>query len=332
MQPPNIPYSSYSDQYTYNPQFQTPQSQSQFYSQNPNPNPNPYHHSQLHFTEPDPPGAQAYYPSYPNPNPNPYAAADVGVQNWEVDNLVQHYGGDTAGLYNGAGGTEPQDGSQHLVPAIPTHSNWPNQKSTAQPRGPWKKIPKKTKIAQSAWCEICKIECNTKDVLDQHKLGKKHQKMLVKLNSAALVASISATAHVNPVPSNPIIGPSENPKKGTCGSKKKAETAQELEMKRRKVLEGGAAASAVRTCSFCNVVCNSDTVFRYHLAGQKHASMLKKSQQAAVAEDPTNLISHTIRASPSVPTQNHTTDEPSSPALAQTAQQVDPDLQTSISL
>nr|GEX58404.1 zinc finger RNA-binding protein [Tanacetum cinerariifolium] len=204
------------------------------------------------FMKLDPPGAEAYYHSYPNPNPNPnpnpYAAADVGVQNWEVENLVHHYGGDTAGSYNGAGETVPQDGSQHLVPAIPTHSNWPNQKSTVQPRGPWKKIPKKTKIAQSAWCEICKIECNTKDVLDQHKLG-----------------------------------PSENPKKGTSGSKKKAETPQELEMKRRKVLEGGAAASAVRTCSFCNVVCNSDTVFRYHLAGQKHASMLKKSQQAAVA-------------------------------------------------
>lgn len=180
-------------------------------------------------------------------------------------------------------GTVSQDGSQHLVPAIPTHSNWPNQKSTIQPRGPWKKVPKKTKIAQSAWCEICKIECNTKDVLDNHKLGKKHLKILNKLNSAALVTSISATTHVNPiVPSNPFIGPSENPKKGTSGSKKKAETPQELEMKRRKVLEGGAAASAVRTCSFCNVVCNSDTVFRFHLAGQKHASMLKKSQQAAV--------------------------------------------------
>ncbi|PWA60856.1 Zinc finger, U1-type [Artemisia annua] len=182
------------------------------------------------------------------------------------------------------GGTVPQDGSQYLVPAIPTHSNWSNQKSTVQPRGPWKKVPKKTKIAQSAWCEICKIECNTKDVLDKHKLGKKHQKILSKLNSAALVTSISATTHVNPVvPRNPFIGPSENPKKGASGSKKKAETPQELEMKRRKVLEGGAAASAVRTCSFCNVVCNSDAVFRFHLAGQKHASMLKKLQQAAVA-------------------------------------------------
>lgn len=289
MQPPNIPYS---DQYTYNPQFQTPQ----FYpTQNPNPNPyNNYPQSQItpHYsTEPGPPGGDSYYPSYPvtysqSVVPSVYAPDVAAGQNWEVDNLVQHYGGGaTAGLYNGAaGGTVSQDGSQHLVPAIPTHSNWPNQKSTVQPRGPWKKVPKKTKIAQSAWCEICKIECNTKDVLDKHKLGKKHLKILNKLNSAALVTSISATTHVNPiVPSNPFIGPSENPKKGTSGSKKKAETPQELEMKRRKVLEGGAASSAVRTCSFCNVVCNSDTVFRFHLAGQKHASMLKKLQQAAVA-------------------------------------------------
>ncbi|KAI3808639.1 hypothetical protein L1987_24596 [Smallanthus sonchifolius] len=172
------------------------------------------------------------------------------------------------------GATIPQDVSQQLLPVIPTQSTWTNPIPTVQPRGPWKKIPKKTKIAQSTWCEICKIECNTRDMLYKHKLGNKHIKNVEKLNSAASVATTSTTT------SNPVIGPVENPKKGNSGTKKKAETPQDLEMKRRKVLEGGAAANAVRTCGICNVVCNSDAVFRFHLAGQQHASMSKKLQQA----------------------------------------------------
>ena len=35
------------------------------------------------------------------------------------------------------------------------------------------------------------------------------------------------------------------------------------------------------TCSICNVVCNCETVFNYHLAGQKHAAMVKKHAAAA---------------------------------------------------
>lgn len=170
-----------------------------------------------------------------------------------------------------------QDSSQQLLTSIP--SGWTNP-SAQQPRGPWKKIPKKTKIAQSAWCEICKIECNTKDILYKHKLGKKHIKNIEKLNTAASL-TFGTTSTSNP---NPIIGPLENPKNlnpNLIPKKKKVETPQELEMKRRKVVEGGASVNAVRTCTICNVVCNSDTVFRFHLGGQKHISMLKKSHQGS---------------------------------------------------
>ncbi|KAI3704726.1 hypothetical protein L1987_74953 [Smallanthus sonchifolius] len=201
--------------------------------------------------------------------PSTYAT-DLVAHNWAAEEPVQPYGNT---MYT-IGATIPQDVSQQLLPVIPTQSAWTNPIPTVQPRGPWKKIPKKTKIAQSAWCEICKIECNTRDVLYKHKLGKKHIKNVEKLNSAASVATTSTTT------SNPIIGPVENPKKGNSGTKKKAETSQDLELKRRKVLEGGAAANAVRTCGICNVVSNSDAVFRFHLAGQKHASMSKKLQQA----------------------------------------------------
>ncbi|KAK1440784.1 hypothetical protein QVD17_06615 [Tagetes erecta] len=279
MQPPNP---TFSDPYTHHFHHQT----SQYYF--PSQNPNPYHHLfqfESHLTtDPDPPGVDPFFQSYSITHaggaynahhsgaltyshaalPSTYPA-DVVAHNWPDNESIQQYGNT---LY-AVGATMPQDVSQQLIPIVPTQSAWTNPIPTVKPRVPWKKIPKKTKIAQSAWCEICKIECNTRDVLDKHKLGKKHIKNMEKLNSAASVAT-----------SNPIIGPVENPQKGNSGTKKKAETSQELEMKKRKVLEGGAAANAVRTCEICNVVCNSDAVFRFHLAGQKHASMWKKSQQA----------------------------------------------------
>lgn len=45
----------------------------------------------------------------------------------------------------------------------------------------------------------------------------------------------------------------------------------DLETKRQKVIAGGAPPDSVRICTICNVVCNSDKVFAFHLAGEKHA-------------------------------------------------------------
>jgi len=49
-----------------------------------------------------------------------------------------------------------------------------------------------------------------------------------------------------------------------------ANTTADLESKKRKVIAEGAAPDSVRVCSICDVVCNSDTVFAHHLAGEKH--------------------------------------------------------------
>lgn len=62
-----------------------------------------------------------------------------------------------------------------------------------------------------------------------------------------------------------------NRKKAAC------ETPEDLEIKRRKVVDGGADSKAIRTCTICKVMCNSETVFKYHLMGQKHVAALRKS-------------------------------------------------------
>ncbi|XP_021828164.1 uncharacterized protein LOC110768651 [Prunus avium] len=105
-------------------------------------------------------------------------------------------------------------------------------------------------------CDICNVYCDTKEVLDKHKLGKKHKMNMDKLKGK-----------------KPIPGQT---------SKRKAayQPVEDLETKRRKVLESGAAPHTLRTCAICNVVCLSETDFNNHRAGQRHAdavvAMVKK--------------------------------------------------------
>ena len=154
----------------------------------------------------------------------------------------------------------------------------------------WNKGKKSTKINQSTWCEVCKINCNSNDVYAKHLLGKKHLKNLEILekykNGTCDFSSIDTSAA-----RTLIIGPLENPavNDSSVVNVQKAEKRaaqseapkEDLKMKTRKVMEGGAASAAIRVCTICNVVCNSQ-VFNYHLTGQKHAAMLKKQADARI--------------------------------------------------
>lgn len=270
----------------------------------------------------------------------------------------------------------PAIGTEQFVPAVPNSGSRTNQIN--RPKGTWKRRDPKTKVVQSAWCEVCKVCCDTKDVLDMHKLGKKHQKNLEKLQEASMPAPGPASApivppgqeklvigppenpakvrvkkatgmlknsqkkvvkfvrcevcnvtcdtkeildvHISgkkhkknleklngaaitvtapaPVPAalpgsdNPAIGPSNNhPKKRRFSRQepkmKAPESQEDLDLKRRKVMESGAAVTAVRTCTICNVVCNSETVFKYHLAGQKHLAVMKRLASSTITGIPT---------------------------------------------
>ncbi|XP_039034426.1 uncharacterized protein LOC120170536 [Hibiscus syriacus] len=46
--------------------------------------------------------------------------------------------------------------------------------------------------------------------------------------------------------------------------------AQELERKKQKLLNSGAAVNSVRMCTICNVACKSFEVFAKHLSGRRH--------------------------------------------------------------
>lgn len=126
--------------------------------------------------------------------------------------------------------------------------------------------------------------CNSETVFKTHLTGKKHIANIAKQQK-------SAPTSASHVPSealvNMSIGPQEKPDivnsgNGQDAMKKAAELIENLENKTRKVLEGGAATNEVRKCLVCKVVCNSETVFRLHLAGKKHIANMKK-QASGVA-------------------------------------------------
>ncbi|KAI3688799.1 hypothetical protein L2E82_46633 [Cichorium intybus] len=127
-------------------------------------------------------------------------------------------------------------------------------------------------------CELCGISCDTYDVLKAHLSGKKHQKKLEKSEKPI---------GPNPAPAT-VPGMLENEAKeegkivnvdGSNRKTKRVESNEDLEAKRQKILQGGAAMDALRTCTVCNVICSSPTVYISHLAGRKHVAMVIKQAE-----------------------------------------------------
>lgn len=162
-----------------------------------------------------------------------------------------------------------------------------------------KKKSMKSEVVQPFICELCKIYCSSQDILNTHNLGKRHQKNLEqfeKLKKAAAAAA-AATAAVNlEIAAGMNKTPLEDKAKTTKGEAKRKKLAsaykpgEDLEAKKQKLLEGGTMADSVKVCTVCNVVCNSETVYKYHLAGQKHATLLKKQMQMQTAATSTSAF------------------------------------------
>ncbi|XP_008805103.2 zinc finger RNA-binding protein-like [Phoenix dactylifera] len=298
-----------------------------YYYPNPNPNPNrcptPTHDAHLPSVVGTgalrPPAADIYPPnpyaphggyhglhavpySYPGAVP-PAATAGVGAPS------PYYYGGGGENPHSLAAkaairqyGFDPQSygpvqasSSNGLEPTDPTQVRPPPHLHSRASRVTLKKAMKKgskrrtTKIVQSAYCEVCKIECNTPEVLKTHKQGKKHKKKLQKLQE-------SITAKPTKAPTATVVRKetpdADKSKAGGEKTKKKGApaTAEELEAKKRRVLEGGAAAEGVKVCSICNVVVNSQVVFEYHIAGQKHTAAVKKLQEEHQATDAPDIV------------------------------------------
>lgn len=124
-------------------------------------------------------------------------------------------------------------------------------------------MPNQTKVTNPMRCEVCKIDCNSRDVYEKHISGKKHKRNLqLQTSLANIISSTSSHASVQSQTSS------------IQGQVLTGAVGKELESKKQKVLNGGATIDSVKVCTVCNIECNSQEVLRKHLAGRKHRSQV----------------------------------------------------------
>ncbi|XP_049382735.1 uncharacterized protein LOC125847069 [Solanum stenotomum] len=262
------------------------------------------------YPNPSPPVMTNSDQSVPqNPNPSSYALGYGGGHEFQGKCLVYRYGqidgatssveatqvyyqdpnvvrllGSNGPFRTGEIAAVSLNGAENLTPANVN----PNFFFQPPRSGSWGGGQRKIKI-QPVWCHVCKIEFTSQTVLDQHILGKKHKKSLDNLKGGSVItASTSAPLVASAASENPFVGLHEEPNKvnsanGRDSVNKAVKVVENLEAKKRKVLEGGAATDDVRICLPCNVVCNSESVFRTHLIGKKHIANITKQQKSVPA-------------------------------------------------
>lgn len=161
----------------------------------------------------------------------------------------------------------------------------PQSRPPAAPPGPVRPPP------QMAWCELCRVECNTLEILEQHKSGKKHQKN-VKVQQelervmAAKASQVQAAEEGSSVPPPAVENTAVNGGEAQGSGQKR---------KMRGGGRGGGGKSSRRKlneppkpkgghipliCELCNVTCETQLVFQTHLKGKKHLSNRKRFEES----------------------------------------------------
>ncbi|KAH9616404.1 hypothetical protein KSS87_013731, partial [Heliosperma pusillum] len=195
---------------------------------------------------------------------------------------------------------------------------------------------------QMAWCEICRVDCITLEILEKHKNGKKHirnVKLLEELQNTSrpimVVNQQVSTAQPEPEGAQKI-DVTEN--SGLSVPQPSEETVRPDfsvgggGLKRK--MKGGRGGKRVRVgdmmpqqivpilCELCNVKCESRVIYESHIAGKKHLSTVKRYQghKEALGEGVEALY-------PTIPNL-----PPSIPIISQTHQPVPQDAQALASM
>ncbi|XP_071705762.1 uncharacterized protein [Rutidosis leptorrhynchoides] len=166
-----------------------------------------------------------------------------------------------------------------------------------------------------AWCELCRVDCTSMEILQQHNNGKKHQKNLQKLEAMKTVYQPVVDKVIEEKPSSDI-GKNEPDKQAILGAiDNKPETDknenqnqnqnQETKPRMKRKMKGGArggARGAKRLkpkaprkpkiviplmCDLCNVKCDTQEVFNRHVGGKKHMAKLKRFEGHQAMYGPT---------------------------------------------
>ncbi|KAI4364851.1 hypothetical protein MLD38_020888 [Melastoma candidum] len=148
----------------------------------------------------------------------------------------------------------------------------------------------------TAWCEICRVGCNSFKILEHHKNGKRHKKNLQRIEELKKIVHVSANMQdqgnsgVGDVVEGEAAGKIPDDFDRDPRLENNRPTVQEPSeqrnspCKKRESIGSGAIAKRVKNmvdpvvCSICNIKCDTSEVFNKHLSGKKHISKVKRSQ------------------------------------------------------
>lgn len=136
-----------------------------------------------------------------------------------------------------------------------------------------------------AWCELCRVDCNTQEVLENHMNGKKHKK---NVQIQEELKTLAAKSHETQIASTNGMIPD---------IKVESQTTEEQENGLKRKMIDGEKKSADEPnkkpkeavpfiCELCDVKCESAPVFDSHLKGRKHVFNFQRfqEQQAALGQ------------------------------------------------
>lgn len=180
-----------------------------------------------------------------------------------------------------------------------------------------------------AWCELCRVDCTSLEILEQHKNGKRHKKNLHRLEEMKSSYEPAAEAQKDEkviadsnaeVPETVQQDEGEKPENvltevGTDENKAENEQDDDGETKpwrqgMKRKMRGGRGGKRVKTfggpsrrapgppkpkvvipliCDLCNVKCDTKEVFDRHVAGKKHIAKLKRFEGHQAMYGPTGV-------------------------------------------
>ncbi|KAL9690701.1 hypothetical protein QQ045_011107 [Rhodiola kirilowii] len=179
---------------------------------------------------------------------------------------------------------------------------------------------KRGKVVQFAYCDVCEVYCNSCEILKTHKMGKMHLKQLEKLGKSekgiitpeevvisprilasmdyqygnkSSVSDLSMIVHeqveaskgiINSQKQNSMQEASEDAyssvPKASMNVHNQVEAPKDIINSENQNNIQEASQDANVGCTLCKVVCNSQMTLSTHLAGRKHAAMLRKTVQS----------------------------------------------------
>lgn len=176
---------------------------------------------------------------------------------------------------------------------------------------------------RAAYCELCNAECNSLEILEQHKKGKRHLKNLEKLgqlNNNKLSQPTDETANKekqipqestseeNKVESeqkydtveqtlqdNNTVSTERSDSSWRRGVKRKmrggrgGKRMKPYDMPRRSIEPPKPKVVIPLICDLCNVKCDTQEVFDRHVGGKKHISKLKRFESHQALYGPSGL-------------------------------------------